>query len=119
MFSTTLLAMIVAILLDRLLGEPRRFHPLVGFGYYASLLERLIRRGTPGHPVTTRIAGVLAWLLAVAPWTALAAWLTTIPGWGIVADVLLLYFALGAQSLMEHGEAVAKPLVNGDLDEAR
>jgi adenosylcobinamide-phosphate synthase len=33
--------------------------------------------------------------------------------------VLLLYFALGAQSLAEHAEAVAKPLREGRLDEAR
>lgn len=34
----------LALLLDRLLGEPRRFHPLVGFGRYAAVVERLCRR---------------------------------------------------------------------------
>ncbi|MFD2450163.1 hypothetical protein ACFSQE_18520 [Vogesella fluminis] len=32
--------MAAALLLDRLLGEPRRLHPLVGFGHAANLLEK-------------------------------------------------------------------------------
>ena len=36
-----------------------------------------------------------------------------------IVDVGLLYFALGAQSLCEHAEAIAKPLRAGRLDEAR
>jgi adenosylcobinamide-phosphate synthase len=104
------LAALVAVLLDRLLGEPRRFHPLVGFGGLAGWLEqRLNKRSIP--------AGLLAWLLAVGPWVALAFWLRPLAPF--VVDVVLLYFALGAQSLCEHAEAVARPLADGRLDEAR
>lgn len=103
-------ACLLAVLLDRLLGEPRRWHPLVGFGRLAAIVEaRLNRR--------RRQAGVLAWGLAVLPWVALAAWLRT---WAPFAvDVALLYFALGARSLTDHGRAVARPLAAGDLLEAR
>ena len=41
----TALAMLCALLLDRLFGEPRRFHPLVGFGRYAAWLERQLNHG--------------------------------------------------------------------------
>ena len=34
------LAALAAVVLDRLLGEPRRWHPLVGFGNLASALEK-------------------------------------------------------------------------------
>ncbi|MEK9134550.1 MAG: cobalamin biosynthesis protein, partial [Pseudomonadota bacterium] len=34
------LAILAALALDTLLGEPRRFHPLVGFGRLAHALER-------------------------------------------------------------------------------
>lgn len=104
------LAALSGVLLDRLLGEPRRFHPLVGFGRLAAAIEnRLNRRALP--------AGLLAWLLAVGPWVALAAWLR--PRAPFAVDVVLLYFALGAQSLCEHAEAIAKPLAEGRLDAAR
>jgi adenosylcobinamide-phosphate synthase len=104
------LAALAAVLLDRLLGEPRRLHPLVGFGRLAAWLEiKLNKRAIP--------AGLLAWLLAVGPWVALAFWLRPLAPFAV--DVVLLYFALGAQSLCEHAEAVARPLQNGRLDEAR
>lgn len=104
------LAALTAMLLDRLLGEPRRWHPLVGFGRLAGWLEeKLNRRSLP--------AGLLAWLLAVGPWVALAFWLRPLAPF--VVDVVLLYFALGAQSLCEHAEAIARPLAAGRLDEAR
>lgn len=104
------LAALTAVLVDRLLGEPRRFHPLVGFGRLAGLIEnKLNHRSIP--------AGLLAWLLAVGPWVALAAWLRPLAPFAV--DVALLWFALGAHSLAEHAEAVARPLREGRLDEAR
>lgn len=104
------LAALAAVLLDRVLGEPARCHPLVGFGNLAAALEKRLNR--------RRIAmGVLAWLLAVGPWVALAFWLR--PRAPFAVDVLLLYFALGAQSLCEHAEAIAKPLREGHLEVAR
>ncbi len=104
------LAALAAVLADRLLGEPRRFHPLVGFGRLAAALEsRLNRRTLP--------AGLLAWLLAVGPWVALAFWLRPLAPFAV--DAVLLWFALGAQSLCRHAEAIAQPLQEGRLDEAR
>lgn len=104
------LAALSAVLLDRLLGEPKRWHPLVGFGALAAWLEaRLNRRTLPG--------GLLGWTLAVLPFVALATWLRTLTPF--IVDVALLYFALGARSLAEHAEAVARPLREGHLDEAR
>lgn len=103
------------MLLDRWLGEPRRFHPLVGFGNWAQAIESRLNRGS-------RLGGLAAWGLAVLPWVALAWALQQLPvGWPGVAliDIALLYFALGAQSLKEHAEAVLRPLQAGDLNEAR
>ncbi|WP_374342053.1 adenosylcobinamide-phosphate synthase CbiB [Azonexus sp.] len=104
------LAALAAVMLDRLLGEPRRFHPLVGFGTLAGWLEKRLNRRTIA-------GGALAWLLAVGPWVALAAALRPLAPFAV--DVALLYFALGAQSLCEHAEAIARPLAAGDLAEAR
>jgi adenosylcobinamide-phosphate synthase len=104
------LAALSAVLLDQLLGEVPRFHPLVGFGNLASAIEKkLNRRSLAG--------GLFAWLLTIGPWVALAFWLRPLAPFAV--DVVLLYFALGAQSLCEHAEAIASPLQEGRLDEAR
>ena len=104
------LAALAAVLVDRLVGEPRRWHPLVGFGRLAGALEkRLNTRRLP--------AGLLAWALAVLPPVGLVLRLRGFAPFAV--DVALLYFALGARSLAEHAEAVARPLRDGRLDEAR
>src|SRR5574343_533758 len=51
------------------------------------------------------------------PLAALAAWLG--PQAPFAVDVVLLYFSLGARSLTEHAAAIAGPLREGRLDEAR
>jgi adenosylcobinamide-phosphate synthase len=104
------LAALVAVLLDRRFGEAQRFHPLVGFGNLVAIIEKRLNR-------RTRLAGIFSWMIAVLPAAGLAFMLR--PSAPFVIDVLLLYFALGAQSLAEHAEAVAKPLREGRLDEAR
>ncbi|AYH45647.1 adenosylcobinamide-phosphate synthase CbiB [Azoarcus sp. DN11] len=107
--------LLAGIALDRLLGEPRRWHPLVGFGRWAGWLEARLRPLSP-----TRAGGLLAWLLALGPWLALALWLRARhPAAHWVVDIGLLYFALGARSLAQHAEAIAAPLAAGDLDAAR
>jgi len=110
-----LLKLAAGMAADRLLGEPRRLHPLVGFGRWAGWLEARVRRVLPG-----RSGGLLAWTLAVLPWVGLALLVRGLhPAAHWVVDIALLYFALGAQSLAEHADAVATPLAAGDLATAR
>lgn len=109
--SAPMMALLLAagVLLDLLLGETRRWHPLVGFGRCAGALERWLNRGR------YRFArGALAWTLAVVPLTALAAQ-SAHPLWHAV----LLYFCLGLRSLGEHNLPIAQALRSGDLALAR
>ncbi|MDR2613723.1 MAG: adenosylcobinamide-phosphate synthase CbiB [Candidatus Accumulibacter sp.] len=108
------LAAVAGVALDRLLGETPRWHPLAGFGYLAEALERAANRGA-----WPRLNGVCAWVLAVAPWVALAGWARGkgLAGW--LLDVALLYLALGGRSLAEHAERVFADLRAGDLVAAR
>lgn len=111
---TTPLAMLVAVLLDALLGEPRRAHPLVAFGHLAVRIE------SRWH-ADRRVAGVAAWCAAVLPAVA-AAWLLCrwLPGWlGGMFSAVVLYLALGLRSLGEHARPVAEALEAGELDAAR
>jgi adenosylcobinamide-phosphate synthase len=111
---TTALAMLAALLLDAAFGEPRRFHPLVGFGRCASVLE--------GHLYAdSRVAGVIAWCVAVLVPVALLCLLRAVLPMtaAFVVDVLVAYFAIGRRSLGEHARPVAHALLDGDIEAAR
>ncbi|MFA9440019.1 adenosylcobinamide-phosphate synthase CbiB [Uliginosibacterium sp. sgz301328] len=108
------LAFVAAIALDRLLGEPRAWHPLVGFGRFAASIERQLNRGSAAR---RRCAGVVAALIACAPWVALAALLR--PLQPLLVDAVALYLALGLRSLDEHAHAVQAALSAHDLEAAR
>lgn len=109
--------MLAGMGLDALLGEPRRAHPLVGFGRMAWAIERSLHRDA-------RLRGVLAWCLAVLPAVALTAvvahLLATWSAWAsMVFSAAMLYLAIGHRSLGEHARAVEAPLRASDLDAAR
>ncbi|MET3132466.1 adenosylcobinamide-phosphate synthase [Oxalobacteraceae bacterium GrIS 1.11] len=109
---TTAALLLAGLLLDCMLGEARRWHPLVGFGNLANALERRLNRGR------YRFArGMLAWALAVVPLSALSAW--TCGALGLAAHALTLYFCIGLRSLREHNLPIAAALAQGDLASAR
>jgi adenosylcobinamide-phosphate synthase len=106
------LALVAGVLLDLLLGEARRWHPLVGFGRLATALERRLNKGR------ARIArGLCAWMLAVLP-LSLLAWFACARG-GPAAHALLLYLGIGLRSLRDHTLPIHAALAGGDLAGAR
>ena len=123
------ITIISALLLDQWLGEPRRWHPLVGFGNVANWLEKhsnLAFKALSAHAVAGRLMGLLAWLVLLIPLVALAYWLTHLHRyllWGWYSDVLLnclmLYFAIGASSLKHHALRIYQALLSKDLAAAR
>jgi len=115
----TALAMAAAVVLDWLVGEPRRFHPLVGFGRLVEIIERRFYGRAHLGPHARRARGMLAVLLLLAPFGAVAAFLSSVPDLGAAFGVLALYFALGHKSLHDHARPVAAALGAGDETEAR
>ena len=115
--GTNLSALLVAaaLLLDRLLGEPRRLHPLAGFGRLAVWLEARFNLDGRGR----RLYGAAALALLVLPGVALAGWLQQQPVVGALFSALVLYAAIGLNSLHQHAEPVAAALARDDLDAAR
>jgi adenosylcobinamide-phosphate synthase len=112
-----LLMATLAVLLDLLLGEPRRAHPLVLFGRWANAIEQRLH-------CERRAVGVLAWCVAVLPLTLLAALLQGLLCWyspwlAALFSAVALYLALGLRSLGEHALAVATTLQANDLPAAR
>jgi len=112
---STLAAVLLALALDALLGEPRRWHPLVGFGRLAQALELRFNRRSNRF---ARMSGLLCWAVLVLPPVALCALPLPAPA-DTLFGALVLYFALGARSLAEHARAVAEPLLRGELTAAR
>jgi adenosylcobinamide-phosphate synthase len=109
----------LALALDAWWGEPRRLHPLVGFGNLTQALENRLHDDS-------RARGALALAILVLPPVFLVAWvgdrLWAWPGgwpWGTVLDLLVLYFAIGWRSLEDHARRVGEALTGGDLPGAR
>ena len=129
----TLLTIIFALVLDQLLGEPKRFHPLVGFGRLATGVERLLRtyviRKDNVPSVVIRVAGLLGWLFLAPILTWGCYWLVSpivdlADAPEFFVGTVVLYFCIGNRSLAEHARAVAvpltqKPFVDHDLVIAR
>jgi adenosylcobinamide-phosphate synthase len=107
-----------AVTLDRWLGEPRRWHPLVGFGCIANYLSKRLNPAATQPKTSQRMVGLLAWILAVLPLTYIA-WLLSQTRFGWLVHGYLLYFALGHQSLRQHALAVYSALKNNDLPQAQ
>ncbi len=111
---TLAVVVLIALLLDLWLGEPRRAHPLAAFGRWADGIERRLNGAE-----ADRFTGVGAWLLAIVPWVLLVTLLGLIEQARLLVEVLVLYLAIGATSLAQHAREVALALHQGELGQAR
>lgn len=96
---------------DAVFGDPRRFHPVAGFGQTAAAFERVVYRPTfgAGAAYATVLVGGAA-LLGAALERVLPRSL---------ARGLALYVALGGRSLAREAQAVADLVERGEIDAAR
>jgi len=113
------MAVVIALGLDYWLGEPKRLHPLVGFGGFADGLERWLNNENG----LLRFKGTLALTLAIVP-LGFAAYsleqtLATNSLLSTLFAAIVLYIAIGWTSLMQHAQAISTPLAAGDLIAAR
>ncbi len=115
----TALLCVGAVLLDWRLGEPRRWHPLAGFGWLAQRVEVLAYGSPETNAELRRARGIGAVIVLLVPFAAAAWLLGAIPLLGSVMALGLLVLAIGARSLAEHAEAVAAALQANDLPLAR
>lgn len=106
--------LVAGVLLDAVLGDPQRGHPVAVFGSAASRVERVLY-------ADSRSAGALhASLLTLAPMTAAAAAGLMLPAGSRAAQVAVATWAvLGARSLGAEAQAVHAHLAAGDLPAAR
>lgn len=124
----TIAIIVLALLLDQCFGEPKRLHPLIGFGRYVSILEKILNRDDVGGRY---IFGAIAWLCSVAIPLSLVFLLQKfiLQKIAIASEISIVivslckaavvYLAIGRKSLKDHAEAVAEALHVRDLVAAR
>nr|WP_296771732.1 cobalamin biosynthesis protein [Rhodococcus sp. (in: high G+C Gram-positive bacteria)] len=109
--------LVIGFALDLALGDPRRFHPVAGFGLGASALEqRLYRDSKVAGVVHT---GVLASGVVIAGVVASRVARRAGPIGETVVVSSAVWAALGGTSLSRTGTTMAAHLRNGELDAAR
>lgn len=118
MITLTLAASLLpALWLDHLIGEPKRYHPLVALGRWIGWIEALCY---PKRHKARRWQGILALILVLLP-VLPCCWLMAKLPWFIqsMLGIGILYLTVGNRSLAEHGGYVLSALEQDDLDEAR
>ncbi|WP_062990484.1 cobalamin biosynthesis protein [Nocardia anaemiae] len=101
--------LVLGFALDRAFGDPRRWHPVAGFGTAASALEQVTY-------TDRRSAGIVHELVLVGATTAFGFGLRRS---GLVATALATWTVLGGRSLVRVGREMADRLESGDVDGAR
>ena len=112
---------LAAVVVDLALGDPRWLpHPVRGIGRLALSLEGPMRRSIP----SAKWAGIVTVALMVGSaglttwgFIQLAAWIHPLAG--DIVSIVLLYTTFAGRDLAQHSLAVFRPLVMGELPEAR
>ncbi|MEU4811963.1 cobalamin biosynthesis protein [Nocardia fluminea] len=112
--TSTAVGLVLGFVLDRVFGDPRRWHPVAGFGTAAAALEARTY-------ADDRRAGVVHEVIAVGSVVGIGALATRRGGAGgaVLLTALATWTALGGRSLVRAGHAMADRLDAGDLVGAR
>lgn len=116
--------MVGAVILDRLVGDPRTsFHPVVVIGNFIAWLERRLLQAQHS-PLRKKLSGALLVILVLAvvygiAWLIMAALQQVHPWAGYVGGAVLLSFTISPRSLAEAGREIAGYLLSGNMEQAR
>ncbi|UZE97494.1 adenosylcobinamide-phosphate synthase CbiB [Alkalimarinus alittae] len=114
----TFVIVLLALIFDRMLGEAKRFHPLVGFGNIANRIEQGLNNGA--HK---KLKGLIAVFIAIAPITfvfvLIDSLLQDVSVLYMLFSAFVLYLAIGWQSLIQHALNISQPLQQKNLAQAR
>ncbi|PRC91530.1 adenosylcobinamide-phosphate synthase CbiB [Solimicrobium silvestre] len=106
--------LLAGVILDLVYGELPRWHPLVGFGRWATWVEQRLNRQR--HLI---LRGLLAWIIVVLPLVGLVFLISKQDDFAWLGHIILLYFCIGLRSLRDHNLPILMALKNQDLEQAR
>lgn len=113
-------SLLLALALDYRFAEPKKYHPLVGFGRYVNFLQKTFNRSNNAAvDVRTQfINGGLACLLAIIPILgAIIIVQHSMPAIiNVFIDAGLLYLCIGWSSLQQHARAIFTELNINQID---
>jgi len=105
----------IALLLDFIFAEPKKFHPLVGFGHWANYIENKLHvKEASAHQQKWR--GLYALLLVSSPLLIVFTILTQHTPY---LNPIILYLCIAPKSLMQHTLNVYHPLKLKQIEKAR
>ena len=111
---------LLAILLDQLLGDPRWLpHPVRIIGTVCAGCERLTRALLPPFVAGICTVALVLGFTVATTWAVLAGANLLHPWLGNTASILLLYTTIAARDLVSHSRQVYAALDTGNLPEAR
>ena len=120
------LCLIAALFLDYKYAEPKRWHPLVGFGRYANWLDQKLNLKCSQHTISAsdkhqQLRGLIAALLAVLPVIIVISLVkhNAPQPLSLLIDIVLLYLCIGWASLQQHAHWIYEELVVNNLSVAR
>ncbi len=112
------LSLILAVLLDHWLGEPKKYHPLVFFGSLANFAENKLRY--PHHStLLQKLFGFIALMVLLIPFTILVFSITQYSIINTFLSPVILYFCIAANSLKQHALLVFQALDSNNLQLAK
>ncbi|WP_040865747.1 cobalamin biosynthesis protein [Nocardia exalbida] len=107
--TSTAIGLLLGFALDRAFGDPRRWHPVAGFGSAVAALESVTY-------ADRRAAGLVHEALAVGTVVGLG---MAVRRGGVASTAIATWTVLGGRSLARAGHAMADRLEGGDLEGAR
>ncbi|MBF6190079.1 cobalamin biosynthesis protein [Nocardia implantans] len=107
--TSTALGLLLGFALDRAFGDPRRWHPVAGFGSAVAALESVTY-------ADRRAAGLVHEAMAVGAVVGLG---VAFRRGGVAATAVATWTVLGGRSLARTGRRMADHLAEDDLDGAR
>jgi len=111
---------LIAILLDQLLGDPRWLpHPVRIIGIACLWGERLTRAILPPLAAGICTVTLILGLTGATTWAVIAGATLIHPWLGNAVSILLLYTTIATRDLVSHSRQVYRSLAAGDLVEAR
>ncbi|MFH1019519.1 MAG: adenosylcobinamide-phosphate synthase CbiB [Pseudomonadota bacterium] len=111
---------LIAILLDQLLGDPRWLpHPVRIIGAACNGCERFTRAVLPPFAAGICTVLLILGLTGATTWGMIAGATLLHPWLGSLISILLLYTTIAARDLVRHSTEVHAALRDGDLPESR
>lgn len=113
-------AIVIALFLDRLIGDPRSWpHPVKWFGALIALLDRKWNDGSRRFEKGLTMLVVVLFITGVCSFGALALAARIHPIALICLEAVMIWASIAPRSLKEAGMDVYRPLITGDMKEAR